>query len=55
LDFLSELDCFHPSGNANIAFAIGLWNNMMTPDAKKEHHLPLNVTFICPTVDSVLY
>jgi len=55
LDFLSELDCFHPNGNANIAWSIGLWNNMLTPDPLKLHNLPLNMTFVCPTADSVLY
>jgi len=55
LDFLSELDCFHPNGFANLAWSIGLWNNMMTPDDKKANSLPLNLTVVCPTESTVLH
>jgi len=49
IDFVSELDCFHPSYPANVGMAIGYWNNMMTPPGKKATNIPLDVPdFICP-------
>eukprot|EP00026_Physarum_polycephalum_P010495 Phypoly_transcript_10659.p1 GENE.Phypoly_transcript_10659~~Phypoly_transcript_10659.p1 ORF type:complete len:385 (+),score=42.90 Phypoly_transcript_10659:53-1156(+) len=54
VDFLSKLDCFHPSGEANAAMAIGLWNNLWQPQGKKDTTIPFNVTFICPTEDSYI-
>jgi hypothetical protein len=50
LEFLSGLDCFHPSADANLAMAVSLWNNMMSPPSKKLHEIPFpNLPdFICP-------
>jgi len=51
--FVSELDCFHPSIYADQAFAIGLWNNMMS--ANKQTSLdPNNLSIICPTQNTYL-
>ncbi|KJE88650.1 hypothetical protein CAOG_000259 [Capsaspora owczarzaki ATCC 30864] len=56
LSYLSELDCFHPHAYADAAFAIGLWNNIQTPDAEKESDLnPATIGFQCPTKDTILY
>jgi len=54
IKFVSELDCFHPSGLADGAMAIGLWNNMLQPKGQKETTIPFNVTFVCPTADSYI-
>jgi len=49
LSFLSGVDCFHPSADADMAFAVSLWNNMMSPPAKKLHDIPIDLdSFICP-------
>jgi len=49
LDFVSELDCFHPSADANLAMSVGLWNNMMSPPSKKSKEIPVVLPeFICP-------
>lgn len=41
LNFISSLDCFHPSLEAHQQMAIALWNTMFLPTAQK----PLEVTF----------
>lgn len=51
LDFLSRLDCFHPSWEADAAFAIGMWNNLM---GYKETVSISNYTILCPTEDTFL-
>jgi len=51
---LSELDCFHPSALADAGWAIGLWNSMLLPDARKPHTIAPNIQFVCPTVDTFL-
>jgi len=49
IEFLSGLDCFHPSTDADIGMAISLWNNMMSPPDKKLHDVPIDLDyFICP-------
>jgi len=54
-NFLSELDCFHPALDANEAFTLAIWNNMLTPPPLKKTSLdPADFHIICPTVDSVL-
>jgi len=55
LDYLSALDCFHPSLCSNQAFAYQIWNNMLTPIGKKSTVPDLNhIKLICPTADSFL-
>ena len=36
IDFLSTLDCFHPSLTAHQAMSISLWNNLFLHPMKKE-------------------
>jgi hypothetical protein len=54
VDFLSKLDCFHPSGLANAGISVGLWNNLWQPKGHKDTTIPFNITFICPTPDSYI-
>jgi phospholipase B1 len=55
LEFLSTLDCFHPSLFAHEHMAVGLWNNMLTPAAQKKQNLDINDVPLCPTADTLLY
>jgi len=55
-DFLSTLDCFHPSLTAHRLMANALWNSILTPAAKKQTAMsPKGVDPICPTADTLLY
>lgn len=54
-DFISTLDCFHPSLFAHQSMAIALWNNMITPAANKKTVIDVNDTPLCPTADTLLY
>eukprot|EP00161_Ancyromonas_sigmoides_P000040 TRINITY_DN10026_c0_g5_i1.p2 TRINITY_DN10026_c0_g5~~TRINITY_DN10026_c0_g5_i1.p2 ORF type:complete len:195 (+),score=83.45 TRINITY_DN10026_c0_g5_i1:110-694(+) len=51
-EFVSKLDCFHPSLISNQAMSLGLWNNLM--GSKATGITPTNATFICPTEDTYL-
>ncbi|XP_064393239.1 phospholipase B1, membrane-associated-like isoform X3 [Halichondria panicea] len=55
IDFLSDLDCFHPSLLAHQHMAKGLWNNMLTPAAQKKTSLVWTDPFVCPTNNTLLY
>merc|ERR1711957_135011 len=37
IDFLSKLDCFHPSASAQQDLAIALWNSMLCTDDRAGH------------------
>jgi hypothetical protein len=50
--FVSKLDCFHPSASANAALSVGLWNSMMGSNATNIN--PSNAKFICPNENTVL-
>jgi len=53
--FLSQLDCFHPSTLANQAFAVGLWNNMLSPPNKKSRTIPVfGLEIMCPDENTYL-
>jgi len=54
-DFLSTLDCFHPSLIAHQGMAIALWNNLLTPAAYKKTTMNITDTPLCPTPDTLLY
>lgn len=54
-EFISRIDCFHPSSRGQEALAVALWNNMLTPMASKKTHLDMSDTPICPTQDTLLY
>jgi len=55
IDFLSTLDCFHPSQIAHEIMATALWNSMLTPAAKKKTVIDISDTPICPAADTLLY
>jgi len=55
IEFLSTIDCFHPSLLAHETMAIALWNNMLTPAAQKKTILTVGDIPMCPTVDTLLY
>jgi len=41
-DFLSDVDCFHPSLCTDQAMAISIWNNMFQAPASKSHCLDVH-------------
>jgi len=48
-DYLSTLDCFHPSLCANQVFTYIIWNNMFQPIGKKSLFPdPNNINLFCP-------
>jgi hypothetical protein len=50
LEYLSGVDCFHPSHIAHAAMSIGLWNNMLQQEGEKDTTLdPATVKFLCPS------
>ena len=53
VDFLSTLDCFHPSMAAHEAMAKVVWNNMLLPAAEKKTAFNFDDPFVCPTADSI--
>jgi len=53
--FLSHLDCFHPSKTGQQAMAVALWNNMLSPASEKKTQLDMSDTPICPTEETLLY
>jgi hypothetical protein len=55
-DFLSDLDCFHPSLCTNQGFALCLWNNMFQPEGQKSRSMDPKkpLPFFCPTQDMFL-
>lgn len=50
-----QLDCFHPSLIAHQNMAKALWNNMLTPAAKKRSSFDFAEPFVCPTNTTLLY
>ncbi len=54
VDFLSTLDCFHPSLTAHQAMSISLWNNLFLHPMNKEAFVQYPV-LKCPTNDSLIY
>jgi len=55
LEFLSTIDCFHPSLYAHETMAVALWNSMLTPAAQKKTVVNFEDKPICPTSDTLLY
>ena len=56
LEYLSGVDCFHPSHVAHAAMGIGLWNNMMQAEGQKDQTLdPSTVKILCPAGESHSY
>jgi phospholipase B1 len=54
-NFISNVDCFHPSIIAHQAMAKVLWNNMLTPSSKKTTNFDYKAPFVCPTTDTLIY
>ena len=52
-DFVSSLDCFHPSLLAHQAMAKLLWNNMLSTRAEKHSTFDFRDSLICPTESSI--
>eukprot|EP01114_Cavostelium_apophysatum_P004777 TRINITY_DN1513_c0_g1_i1.p1 TRINITY_DN1513_c0_g1~~TRINITY_DN1513_c0_g1_i1.p1 ORF type:complete len:355 (+),score=51.54 TRINITY_DN1513_c0_g1_i1:90-1154(+) len=55
IEWLSTLDCFHPSLTGHEGLAVALWNNMLTPVAKKKTFLNPEDVPICPDNSTKLY
>jgi len=55
LEFLSTLDCFHPSLYAHQQMGIGLWNSMLLPASQKQTGGVVPITILCPKNDTLLY
>lgn len=53
-EYVSELDCLHPSYLAHAAWSIALWNNMLTPEGQKSKTLDPSIKFKCPTNTSYI-
>jgi len=53
-DFLSKLDCFHPSASAHQLLGVNLWNSMLCHD-RDNCSFNLNPTVTCPTATSTFY
>ena len=54
-DFVSPLDCFHPSIYAHRTLAVALWNSMLTPLEERKETFDLNSEPICPDENSRIY
>jgi len=52
---LSAADCFHPSAASHATAAVALWNNALTPAAKKKIAWNPTDAPLCPTADTLLY
>ena len=61
IDFLSGLDCFHPSRRGHRSIAIGLWNSMLCHERQTlcggagPDFPPPDLNATCPTSASVFY
>mmetsp|Transcript_28617 Transcript_28617/g.69768 ORF Transcript_28617/g.69768 Transcript_28617/m.69768 type:complete len:87 (+) Transcript_28617:78-338(+) len=58
IDFLSDLDCFHPSHAAHQTLAIGLWNSMLCTDGREKRcgiYFSKDMKPTCPTGNSTFY
>eukprot|EP01116_Phalansterium_solitarium_P011643 TRINITY_DN27394_c0_g1_i1.p2 TRINITY_DN27394_c0_g1~~TRINITY_DN27394_c0_g1_i1.p2 ORF type:complete len:377 (-),score=138.09 TRINITY_DN27394_c0_g1_i1:52-1182(-) len=55
IEYLSTLDCFHPSQLAHQQLAIASWNSMLLPWAQKPTTFIPNQPLTCPTADSRIW
>jgi len=53
--YLSPADCFHPSAIAHRAISIALWNNLITPAAKKKTQWIEGEEPLCADANTILY
>jgi len=54
IEWLSPVDCFHPSVMAHKFMASGLWNSMFLPVGRKDHNMNWQEQMYCPNT-SVTY
>jgi phospholipase B1 len=54
LEYLSNMDCFHPSRKAHELFATYAWNNLFLPYSQKKIMTDFNPQAFQPTADSVI-
>lgn len=56
IEYLSNLDCFHPSHFGHRSLAIATWNSMLLPKAQKPITFnPASMFAICPNNNTLLY
>lgn len=55
IDFLSTLDCFHPSELAHESLGVALWNQMLQPVAQKTYPWAIPQVPVCPAADAKFY
>ena len=55
IEYLSDLDCFHPSAYGQRALAISVWNCMLLPSAQKPVSWQPSMLFpICPDESTLI-
>jgi phospholipase B1 len=52
MDYISNVDCFHPSVKAHELMATGAWNNLVLPFDQKKRFVTPDLQVSCPTSDS---
>eukprot|EP00128_Syssomonas_multiformis_P010691 Colp12_sorted_trinity150504_noHs@4799 len=55
VEFLSNIDCFHPSPLGHAQMAMHLWNNMVSPHGAKSTKFNVMDSFVCPTEETRIY
>jgi phospholipase B1 len=55
IEFVSTLDCFHPSLYTHELLGVGLWNQMLQPVAEKTYPWKLPQVPVCPSNDAKFY
>eukprot|EP01135_Chromosphaera_perkinsii_P012123 Nk52_evm2s2587 gene=Nk52_evmTU2s2587 len=55
VDFISSVDCFHPSRLAHSYMALHTFNNLLRPAHKRTSDFNLAEKFVCPTEESVFH
>jgi phospholipase B1 len=55
IEFVSTLDCFHPSLYTHELLGVGIWNQMMQPIAEKTYPWKLPQSPVCPSSDAKFY
>jgi len=53
-DFISNLDCFHPTVVAHQQLAVSTWNSLLTPSAQRTRQWKLGEPIQCPNAQSRL-
>ena len=53
-DFISTIDCFHPSLMAHQSIAVATWNSLITPREDKKLTFNVDDEMLCAGVDTLL-